>query len=57
MSEELAVAQAARALLDSAKSHKRAVGYHRKELRRTMQDLAALQARCAAAGIRLQVKA
>lgn len=53
MSEGQAVAQAARALLDSARSHKRAVSYHRNELRRTMEEYEALKARCATLGIKL----
>lgn len=49
-----AVAQdAARALRESAASHKRAAGMHRKAARRSMEALARLERACEALGIKL----
>lgn len=44
MSEGQAVATAARALLATAREHKRLQAYHRKAGKRAMKELAALEA-------------
>ncbi len=55
MTNEQAVAQAAGALQESAKTHKRAAGMHRKSARKCMDALRQLRETCAALGIRLVV--
>jgi hypothetical protein len=55
MTEETAMAQAAQALLSSARAHKQASRFHRGAARKAMEGLAALQARCREVGIKLDV--
>ena len=56
MTEQATVlTQAAQQLYDSARSHKRSEGFHRKQARLCMQQLDELKAKCREFGIEVEI--